>query len=171
MNRKAADPFVERVATESAEDLVRFLSRRTRTAADARDLAQEAFVRLLRVERKDLIRNPQAYLYRIANNLLHEFDLKRRNDSEGLHRWLQEYSVHEAVAVTDTQAEARAIREVLMRVLHELSPKCRAALLLHRRDGMTYDEIAAQLGISSSMVKKYLAAGLRHCRERLRHLL
>jgi DNA-directed RNA polymerase specialized sigma24 family protein len=36
---------------------------------------------------------------------------------------------------------------------------------------MTYDEIAAQLGISRSMVKKYLTAGLRHCREQLRHLL
>lgn len=165
--KKVVDPFVARVARERGEDLVRFLARRTRSAADARDLAQETFVRLLRVERKDLIRDPQPYLYRIATNLLYEFDLKRRNDSDGLQRWMQEQSLRESAPGAAEEVDACAIREVISRVLRELSPKCRAVLLLHRRDGMTYDEIAAQLGISSSMVKKYLAIGLRHCRAQL----
>jgi RNA polymerase sigma-70 factor (ECF subfamily) len=41
-------------------------------------------------------------------------------------------------------------------------------LLLHRREGMTYEEIGAQVGISTSMVKKYLAQGLQHCRLHLK---
>ncbi len=39
---------------------------------DARELAQEAYLRMLRIKRRDLVRNPQAYLYRVARNLLHE---------------------------------------------------------------------------------------------------
>ena len=41
-------------------------------------------MRLLRVQRKDLIRDPQAYLYRIAVNILYEFELKRKADAIGL---------------------------------------------------------------------------------------
>ena len=57
-----------------------------RSVADARDLAHEAYVRLLRVKRKDLIRDPQAYLYRIAVNILYEFELKKKADAIGLAR-------------------------------------------------------------------------------------
>jgi RNA polymerase sigma factor (sigma-70 family) len=53
-------------------------------------------------------------------------------------------------------------------VLDTLSPKCRAVLILHRREGMTYDEIGKKIGISSSMVKKYLIKGLQTCRAALK---
>ncbi|MEJ0037818.1 MAG: sigma-70 family RNA polymerase sigma factor [Gammaproteobacteria bacterium] len=164
------DSFVARVATQYGEDLVRFLARRVRRAADARDLAQEAYVRLLRLDRKDLVRDPQPYVYRVAVNLLHEFELKRRADADGLRRWTQEQDIHGATVAVESEVETRALGEQLTKVLDELTPKCRAVLVLHRRDGMTYDEIGTALGISSSMVKKYLAIGLRHCRSRLGEL-
>ena len=146
---------------------MRFLARRLRRAVDARDLAQEAYVRLLRLDRKDLVRDPQPYVYRVAVNLLHEFELKRRADADGLRRWTQEQDLQGSAPAVDQEVEARVIHDQLSGVLGELTPKCRAVLILHRRDGMTYEEIGAQLGISPSMVKKYLATGLRHCRSRL----
>ena len=81
----------------------------------------------------------------------------------------------EAVAVdggasVPTEAEALAIAGRLHAVLAELTPKCRAVLVMHRRDGMTYDEIAKALGISPSMVKKYLSVGIKHCSGRLQDL-
>jgi DNA-directed RNA polymerase specialized sigma24 family protein len=85
-----ADRLVERLATEFGDDLVRFIARRVRTVADARDLAQEAYVRLLRLERKDLIRDPRPYLYRIAANILYEYQLKRKAEVVGLSRWSDE---------------------------------------------------------------------------------
>lgn len=167
---KSTDPFVARIAAEHGEDLLRFLARRVRTAADARDLAQEAYVRLLRLERKDLIRDPQAYVYRVAANLLHEFELKRRADAAGLRRWTDEQTLKDASAPADHTADALVVGAKLREVLNELSPKCRAVLVLHRRDGMTYEEIGELLDISPSMVKKYLAMGLRHCCSRLQNL-
>lgn len=166
----SADPFVARVAAEHGPDLLRFLSRRVRSAVDARDLAQEAYVRLLRLDRKDLVRDPQAYVYRVAANLLHEFELRRRTDAAGLRRWTERRVVEDRSPPADHTADALFIGAKLREVLAQLSPKCRAVLILHRRDGMTYDEIAQLLEISPSMVKKYLAAGLRHCCEQLRDL-
>ena len=162
--------FVSEVVARYGDDLLRFLSRRVATAADARDLAQEAYVRLLRIEHKEMIANPQAYLYRIAAHLEYEFELKRRTDAAGLRRWTAERGeIVDPVAV-DRAADAETLGGRLAQAFKGLSPKCRAVLVMHRRDGMTYDEIGERLGISSSMVKKYLGLGLRHCRSRLRDL-
>jgi RNA polymerase sigma-19 factor, ECF subfamily len=169
MSQERPDPLVQRLATEHGADLLRFLARRVRNRADAWDVAQEAYVRLLRLDRKELIRDPQPYIYRLAANLVHEFELKRQADDARLTRWTEERSAD--VPAPDNEADGLALRERLDRVLSELTPKCRAVVILHRRDGMTYDEIAARLEISSSMVKKYLAIGLRHCRSQLRDLL
>lgn len=167
IKRNDADRLVEGLANDYGLDLIRFISKRVRTVADARDLAQEAYVRLLRMERKDLIRHPRAYLYRIAANILYEFELKRKADVAGLARWTEEQQLDDGRAYVDSDAEDPCLRSRLDSVLGELSAKCRAVLILHRRDGMTYEEIGARIGISPSMVKKYLRQGLRHCRERL----
>lgn len=167
-DKRADGALVERLAAEHNEDLIRYISRRVRSVADARDVAQEAYVRLLRLERKDLIREPRSYLYRIAANVLYEFQLKQRADQAGMLRWHNE-SGSAAEGGVDPQIELLALRRVMESTLAQLSPKCRAVLILHRRDGLTYQEIAGQIGISSSMVKKYLIQGLRHCREALAH--
>jgi len=55
-------------------------------------------------------------------------------------------------------------------VLQQLSPKCRAAVMLQYWHGMSYEEIAMQLGVSTNMVKKYLSQALAHCRRRMARL-
>jgi RNA polymerase sigma-70 factor (ECF subfamily) len=162
--------LVEGLAQGCGNDLVRFIARRLRSVVDARDLAHEAYVRLLRVKRRDLIRDPQAYLYRIAANILYEFELKRKADAVGLTR-CAEYQLADAdFGHLERDVDALLARTRIEAVLGELSPRCRAVVILYRRDGMTYKEIADRIGISTSMVKKYLARGLRHCREHLSEL-
>jgi RNA polymerase sigma-70 factor (ECF subfamily) len=63
----------------------------------------------------------------------------------------------------DREQRARRLREVL----RQLTPKCRAAVVLRYWHGMTHVEIAVQLGISTHMVKKYLSRALAHCRRRV----
>ena len=83
---QTARRLVKRVFAESDGDLSRFLSMRLPSRADAEDLSQETYLRLLRVERTDLVRKPEALLFRIASNLVYEFYLKRshreRSDTE-----------------------------------------------------------------------------------------
>jgi RNA polymerase sigma factor (sigma-70 family) len=170
-SRSAPNSLVQRIATQMGADLARFLARRVRRRADAADIAQEAYVRLLRLDRQDLIRDPEPYVYRLATHLIHEFELKRHTDDARLLRWTEEQALTEEPAAPYAHIDAEVLRQRIHEALGTLSPKCRAVLVLHRREGLTYEEIATHLGISPAMVKKYLASGLRHCRSELSDLL
>ena len=144
--------------------VLRFLGARLANEQDAQDLAQEAYLRLLRASDSRVIHDPVAYVLRIARNLLHEW---YNAPSRSLESVQEIELVDEGMSVEDWMEISQQM-ERLEKVLRHLSPKCRAAILMHRRDGMTYDEIARTLGVSSSMVKKYLSQGLARCRARLR---
>nr|WP_319636780.1 sigma factor-like helix-turn-helix DNA-binding protein [Paraburkholderia caribensis] len=49
------------------------------------------------------------------------------------------------------------------RALDGLSPKAKSAFIYSQVDGLTYAEIASILGVSSSMVRKYIAQALTRC--------
>jgi RNA polymerase sigma-70 factor (ECF subfamily) len=65
------------------------------------------------------------------------------------------------------QLAAQQCLNELQIALDNLSPKVRATFLLHRRDGLSLDEIGAALGISRAMVKKNLVKALMQFRLRL----
>ena len=144
--------------------LLRFLRARLANEQDAQDLVQEAYLRLLRASNANLIRDPVAYLFRIARNLLHEWYTSLPPAPEPL----DEFELVDEGLTVEDRTELSQHMDRLEEVLRHLSPKCRAVILMHRRDGMTYDEIAAALRISPSMVKKYLSQGLARCRSGLR---
>ncbi len=144
--------------------LLRFLAARLSNEQDAQELAQEAYLRLLRASDSKLIRDPAAYLFRIARNLLHEWYTSSPPPQESL----DDLELADEGLTVEDHAYIAQNMDRLEKALLRLSPKCRAVVLMHRRDGMTYDEIAAALGISSSMVKKHLSRGLAHCRVSMR---
>jgi len=163
-----SNAFVAELASKHGRRLRRFLAARLRNAADIADLAQEVYLRLLRVQRHDQIRNPEAYLLTIAGHVLQQHALAS--------------SGPETMDITDALVDARIAEEAdpaaalhleqrlasLDRALARLSPKARAVFVLQRRDGCTVDEIAARLGISRSMVKKYLAKVILQCGRQIR---
>jgi len=142
----------------------RFLRSRLASEADAQDLAQEAYLRLLRVKDPKLIQDPVAYLFRIARNLVHEWYTSLPPPSDSI----DDVEIAEDGMSIEALAESGQQMDRLKQVMAHLSPKCRAAIVMHRRDGMTYEEIAKALGVSTAMVKKYLSQGLARCRARLR---
>lgn len=60
--------FVADIAAKHGRRLRRYLAVRLRNATDVADLAQEVFLRLLRVDRHDKIRSPESYLFTIASH-------------------------------------------------------------------------------------------------------
>src|SRR6516162_4090380 len=70
--------FIEKLFAEHGGALQRYIYRRIRTKSDAPDLAQEVYVRMLRVSDPEAIRNPQLYLYTVASNLVKEHALFER---------------------------------------------------------------------------------------------
>ena len=168
MSERIRDTWLERVVRRNDRDLKRYLSQRVGNRAEIDDLAQEVYLRLLRIERKDLVRCPEALLFRVAANAVYEWRLLARNRLPHGPSDLETLESQESEPATDVwRAElARALSDAL----EQLSPRCRAAVVLHRREQMTCSEVGQQLGISVGMVKKYLAQGIVTCRGYLERL-
>ena len=161
--------FVADIEKQHGLRLRRFLASRLRhRAADVQDLAQEVFLRLLRINHHETIRSSEAYLYTIAFHVLHQHVLRRSAMPEAVEitALIDEM---ESAPESDpaTQAETQQALEELQGALSQLSPKAQAVLLLHRRDGYSLEEIGTRLGISRPMAAKYLGKALLHCRQRL----
>jgi len=79
-----AKALVERLFAEHRTALEAFFHRRIRTKSEAPDLAQEVYLRMLRVSDADAIRNPELYLYTVANNLVKENAVLDRRQASGV---------------------------------------------------------------------------------------
>ena len=116
-----------------------WLRARLGNAADATDLAQDTFVRLLQKTERLELKALCAFLRTIA---------------------------HLPEAETPS-AEARALvielLESIARMLEGLKPKVRQAVLLAQCEGLTHKQIAEQMGLSLRSVERYVADALYHC--------
>jgi RNA polymerase sigma factor (sigma-70 family) len=153
---------------EHYADLLRFLNRRLGCAERAADVAQDTYLRLAGLDSAARpIEDNRAFVFRIAGNLAidslrRDGRLARQRADEDLPSLIDESPSHEAVVLS------RECLHSLDNLLNELPANARQALLCNRVDGMTHAEIAALLGVSESMVAKYIAQALRHCRDGLR---
>lgn len=154
---------------EQYEALLRFLTRRTGSAEKAADIAQETYLRLVVAgEAASEIGNPRAYVFRVAGNIA--VDSMRRD------RRIERRTAPAAEAARTPDPAASPERALFDRerlamldaALRDLAPAQRRALLMSRVEGRTFAEIAVILGVSESMVAKYIAHALRACRARLR---
>ena len=157
--------FVEKLFAEHRRALQAYFYRRIRAKSDAPDLAQEVYLRMLRVSDPEAIRNPQLYLYTVASNLVKEHALLQQRqanrldlDAVDVQQWLGELPSLEA------ELEVSQMVERLGAVVERLPARWRTALILQNRYGLTYQQIGERLGVSSNMVKKYLAQALGQCR-------
>jgi RNA polymerase sigma-70 factor (ECF subfamily) len=159
--------FVAELASEHGRRLRRYLARRLRNRADVPDVAQEVYLRLLRVERPSEIRSPEAYLFTVATNLIYEHTVRESAIPASIEL---EDATAELASPDQDPTDRVAVQQrfdKLERAVGRLSPRMRTTLLLHRRDGFSLDEIGAQLGISRNVAKKYLAKALLYCRRNL----
>ena len=70
--------LLERLFAEQGTALRLFLLRRVSPPSDPAELAQEVYLRMLRVTDLSAIRSPEAYLFAIAANLVREHHVKLR---------------------------------------------------------------------------------------------
>lgn len=148
--------------------------------AEAADLAQDTFVRILvahrrdqacedaesraesRIEPKDLsLREPRAYLITVASRVL--FNHYRRLSLE--QAYLQALQLLPE-NIAPSPEERLIILETLNEIdamLQSLPAKVRNAFLLSQLEGMSYADIATQLNVSERTVKRYMAQAFEEC--------
>lgn len=149
-----------------APALMRFLLRRT-SREEAQDLTQEAFLRLTRAADGQALHKPEAYLARIARNLLRDRAKSVSGHHERTHAAL-EPELHPGHDGDPHQLlEARQLLARHEAAVLKLRPKTREVYLRHRIDGQTYAEIAAALGIGVSAVEKHMMKAIAAVDRRL----
>ncbi len=138
-----------------------WLRGRLGNAADAADLAQDTFLRvLLRPERVEL-HTPRAFLRTVARGLV--IDHWRRQELERAYLDALAHLPEAQVPSAEEQHTILQLLENIARLLDGLKPKVRSAFLLAQCEGMPHARIAEELGVSIRSVERYIAEALFHC--------
>ncbi len=150
--------------------LVGYLTARLRSEQEAKEVAQEAYVRLLQLQEPGAPGLLRAYLFKTATNLA--IDRLRRRSVQ--HRSEEQPELFEELTTTggelDDPAKQLLAREQvneLLGYLQELPVKCQNVIELHRLEGLPQQEVAVRVGISERMVRRYVTYAMVYCHLRL----
>lgn len=157
----AFHPQVHTLYSEHHGWLQGWLRKKLGNTFDAADLAQNTFLRLLTAPGPERLNEPRAYLTTIARHLLINHVRRRAIEQAYL----------DALAAMPEQVEPPPeVRLMLLETLVEidrrlgtLPAQAKQAFLLAQLEGLGHAEIAAELGISVSTVKRHLAKAAMRC--------
>jgi RNA polymerase sigma-70 factor (ECF subfamily) len=130
------------------------LRRHLGASSSVEDIAAETFLQLLESPGLTPIREPRALLTTIAQRLIYQLWRRRELERQHLDQ-LQHLDQPQAISPEERVQLTQALH-VLDRTLERLPGKVRATFLLSRIDGLTYPQIAAELGISQRSVSIYM---------------
>jgi RNA polymerase sigma-70 factor (ECF subfamily) len=162
-------PTWEQVVREHSARVYRLAYRLSGNAQDAEDLTQETFIRVFRSLARYQPGTFEGWLHRITTNLF--LDMVRRRQRirfdalpEDAERVAGSAPSPEQVYV-DTHLDPQ-----VQAALDALSPEFRVAVVLCDIEGLSYEEIAATLGIKLGTVRSRIHRGRVQLREALAHL-
>jgi RNA polymerase sigma factor (sigma-70 family) len=167
---ESATAAVSQLFREHNRVLVGYLTTRLRSEQEAKDVAQEAYVRLLQLQEPGTPSLLRAYLFKIATNLA----IDRLRHRSVQHRAEEQPELFEDLTTTRSdmddpakQALARERTDQLLGYLRELPTKCQQVFNLHRLEGVSQREVAVRLDFSERMVRRYVTYAMVYCRLRL----
>lgn len=144
-----------------------FIRKSLPVGEDTESLVQEIFTKLwISREQLDPSKSLNAFLYTIARNELFGHLRKllvRRKYLEELN-----YSLIESGETTRQHIEFEELRIIVDRIIQQIPEKRREIYNLSRNEGLSYKEIASQLGISENTVDSQLRKALAFLKENLK---
>lgn len=150
---------------EHNRTLQSFLIARLGNEQEAREVAQEAYVRLLQLHQPGTVSFLRAYLFRTAANLAVD-RVRQRSNRERLDRSGPEREFIDQLS-PDRRLMAAEELAVLEQALRELPPPYRRAFILHRFEDWSTTEVARELGVRERMARKYISRATIYCKLRL----
>ena len=163
-----ASKALKRLYLAHGRALQDYLTNKLRDPALAADLTHDAFLRIAERSNAAAISNDRSYLFRTAHNLAVDhirLTERRRTDLADDER------LPEIAQDGPPLDEAVAARQMLARlhsVVADLPDRTRRIFVLAKIGGLTYAEVADQLGISESSVQKHLRMALAHVMQRMK---
>ncbi|MEJ0037885.1 MAG: RNA polymerase sigma factor [Gammaproteobacteria bacterium] len=165
VNDKADKPETIGTYLRLYQRLKVYVARRVGCPDTAEDIVQDAYLRIA-VAAEASVSAPDAYVYRVAGNLVLDYRrrLSRRGEGEGIEVLLE-------MADPEPPIEARLGDQARLRRVLEIAsgfpPRCKEVFVLRQLEGLEHAEIAERLGISRNMVEKHLRRALCEISEKL----
>lgn len=153
---------VERLFREHNEALIRFVRGRVGSHNEALEVAQEAYVRLLSLDQPGAVSYLRAFLFKTAANIA--IDRRRRHQTFDKVTGDQLFVELAETRTPERHLSGEQTVRHLGALIDAMPPKCRQAFVLNQIQGLDAATIATQLGITDSMVRKYVVRALLHCR-------
>jgi RNA polymerase sigma-70 factor (ECF subfamily) len=162
-------PSWDDVVREHSARVYRLAYRLTGNEHDAEDLTQEVFVRVFRSLSNYTPGTFEGWLHRITTNLF--LDLMRRRQRIRFEA-LGDDAAERLRGREPSPAQAyedRYFDDDVQRALDSLAPEYRAAVVLCDIEGLSYEEIAATLGVKMGTVRSRIHRGRAQLRDALQH--
>ena len=157
---------LEQLLKQHNDALVNYVYSWVRSRADAKDIVQEAYCRIFRLDEPHVISHLRAYLYKTAKNIATDWIRQRivreAYVDEAPLRAPQETPSPEQIWV------AREDLEALLRGIEALPPKTKMALLMVRQDGLSYEEVGQRLGIKTHSARRLVERAMEYLLEAMR---
>jgi RNA polymerase sigma factor (sigma-70 family) len=146
-----------------------YFKRRIGSTADADDLTQEVFLRLLHRADLGAIENPEGYIFQTAANVLRDrfrhdrrrIDLAGGELDDDMQALIEESSPERVLLGKEAYAR-------MVRALQALPERTRMIFVLNRYELLSGREIAQRMGVSVSLVEKEMMRAIAHLRDCMR---
>lgn len=140
----------------------RYFNRSVGNHAEAEDLTQELFIRIIRKTDFATVKDAEPFLFKIAINLLRDRSRRKRTSNAFLSEISTASAQNFEALSPERVLQSKQSLQMVMATLNDLDPKSKHMFVLNRLDGMKYAEIAALYGISVSAVEKHIVKCLAH---------
>ncbi len=138
----------------------------TKCSEQARDLAQDVFVKIWKGKEKlPAVNNFDSFLYVVSRNLVLNFFRKKVLTFSNIDVLLDR--VCKSPIDVQTDIEYKELNRSINNAIEVLPAKVKEVFVLHRFEGLTHEQIAQRLNISIVSSKTYIVRALRQIREYL----
>jgi RNA polymerase sigma factor (sigma-70 family) len=172
---RSGEVHAQRIAELFREDhdkVVHYLVARCGSWAEARDIAAQAFKQMLEVDDPSAIIHLKAYVYKVARNIATD-----RAKIGAIHRRLNKIAADEIPRTSPSPEPQLCEQErflTLQRVIDQLPPRCRMALILRIWEELPYAEILSRFAtmgviVNERTLRRWVAYALEYCRGKMLH--
>jgi RNA polymerase sigma-70 factor (family 1) len=157
----------DRVYELYSHKLFSFVFRILKNDDEAEDIVQEVFVKIW--ESRDKLTDYKllnSYIFTIAYNNSIDLIRKRIHNSKYLEHLKKSSVIYETPSII-SEVEFNELSSWVEKLIENLPERQKEVYLLHREKGLTYPEIAEQLGISKNTVENHMAKALKYLRQNI----
>ncbi len=146
-----------------------FIKRSVPPHVDSEETVHEVFLRIwINRDKIDAGRPFSPYLFRVARNIV--IDLLRKNVGQAVYLKEEVMLTDLCINDTDQKIEEKELQSWFRTMLDKLPEKRRSIFMMNRFEGLSYPEIARNLGISENTVDTQIRRTLQYFREALRKI-